>query len=273
MEEKDAEYRLSESSSEERNSKSSKESPINEVHQDIHSSRGLKSPTPETCTRGKPKFMLYPSERHRSHKGIRFNGGSPMSASPKGTEDSTGLLGPSGQNQDDGLANAITLIALAFERVKSKIKMSTSKKSAEVLTSVAEGIHLQLQNAESQIQRDVGKIKSLSKSKRKRLETEFEEQKEKQKLMYQKFKAEVDQHMQEFRSIVEGLEAQEIEFRGLMKKQKTSQTKLLKQVAETIETQLDGGERRITAVRKLAKEKVLQLRYVVAECLKEGALS
>lgn len=195
-----------------------------------------------------------------------------MSASPNGTEDSTGLLGPSGQNQDDGLANAITLIALAFERVKSKIKMLTSKKSAEVLTSVAEGIHLQLQNAESQIQRDVGKIKSLSKSKRKRLETEFEEQKEKQKLMYQKFKAEVDQHMQEFRSIVEGLEAQEIEFRGLMKKQKTSQTKLLKQVAETIETQLDDGERRITAVRKLAKEKVLQLRYVVAECLKEGAL-
>lgn len=30
----------------------------------------------------------------------------------------------------------------------------------------------------------------------------------------------------------------------------TSQTKLLKQVAETIETQLDDGERRITAVRK-----------------------
>lgn len=47
----------------------------------------------------------------------------------------------------------------------------------------------------------------------------YAEQKEKQKLMYQKFKAEVDQHMQEFRSIVEGLEAQEIEFRGLMKKQ------------------------------------------------------
>lgn len=39
MKERDAEYRLSESSFEERNSKSSKEgSPINEVCQDIHSS-------------------------------------------------------------------------------------------------------------------------------------------------------------------------------------------------------------------------------------------
>lgn len=51
--------------------------------------------------------------------------------------------------------SAITLIALALERVKSKIKLLTSKKSAEVLMSVAEGIHLQLQNAESHIQRDV----------------------------------------------------------------------------------------------------------------------
>ncbi|XP_058201939.1 meiosis-specific protein ASY3 isoform X2 [Rhododendron vialii] len=261
MKEKDAEYWLSESSFEERNSKSSKEG------------WGTESPTPEICTRGKPKFVLYPSKRLRSHEDIRLNGGSPMSASPKGTEESTGLLGTSGENQDDGLANAITLITLALERVKSKIKSLTSKKSAEVLMSVAEGIHLQLQNAESHIQRDVGKLKSLSRSKRKRLETEFEEQKEKLKLIYQKFKAEVNQHMQECRSTVEGMEAQEIEFRGLMEKQKTSQRKLLKQVEETIETQLDDGERRITAVQKLAKEKVLQLRYVVAECLKEGVLS
>lgn len=52
-------------------------------------------------------------------------------------------------------SSAITLIALALERVKRKIKSLTSKKSAEVLMSVAEGIHLQLQNAESHIQRDV----------------------------------------------------------------------------------------------------------------------
>ncbi|KAE9451933.1 hypothetical protein C3L33_16155, partial [Rhododendron williamsianum] len=235
MKERDAEYRLSESSFEERNSKSSKEG------------WGTESPNPEICTRGKPKFVLYPSKRLRSHEDIRLNGGSPMSASPKaeagvgvgveeggdegiqksevrmatgqGTEESTGLLGPSGENQDDGLANAITLIALALERVKSKIKSLTSKKSAEVLMSVAEGIHLQLQNAESHIQRDVGKLKSLSRSKRKRLETEFEEQKEKLKLIYQKFKAEVNQHMQECRSTVEGMEAQEIELRGLMEKQ------------------------------------------------------
>lgn len=46
---------------------------------------GTESPTPEICTRGKPKFELYPSKRLRSHEDIRLNGGSPMSASPKGT--------------------------------------------------------------------------------------------------------------------------------------------------------------------------------------------
>ena len=51
--------------------------------------------------------------------------------------------------------SAITLIALALERVKSKIKLVTSKKSTEVMMSVAEGISLQLQNAESHIQKDV----------------------------------------------------------------------------------------------------------------------
>lgn len=45
------------------------------------------------------------------------------------------------------------------------------------------------------------------------------EQKEQLKLIYRKFKEEVNQHMQECRGTVEGMEAQDIEFRGLMEKQ------------------------------------------------------
>ncbi|PSR94687.1 Transmembrane protein like [Actinidia chinensis var. chinensis] len=269
MEENDAENRLSESS-EERDSKSSKEgSPIDE-------GRGTESLSPEFATAGKPKFVLFPSQRLRSQEDINPNGFSPISAPPKGTEESNGLQSlyrPSGHNEEDELANAITLIALALERVKSKIKLVTSKKSAEVLMSVAEGIYLQLQNAESHIQKDVVKLTSLRKSKRKRLETEFGEQQEQLKLVYRKFEAELNRHLQECRSTVAGMEEHEREFRGFLEKQKTSQRKLLKQVEEAIETQLDDSERRITAVHKLAREKMLHLKNAVAECLKEGILS
>ncbi|CAL5437692.1 unnamed protein product [Camellia sinensis] len=267
VEEEDAKNRLSESSSKERDSKSSKEgSPI-------HKGRGTESLSPEIGNAWNSKFALHPSKRIRSEENIKFNGFSPISNSPKETEESKGLQGPLGQNQEDGLANAITLFALALERVKSKIKLVTSKKSAEVLMPVAEGIHSQLQNAESQIQRDVGKLTSLSKSKRKRLETEFEEQQEQLKFIYQKFKAEVNRHLEECKSTVEGLDTQERELRGVVEKQKTSQRKLLKQLEEAVETQLSDAQRRITAVHNSAREKMLQLKYVVAECLKEGILS
>ncbi|GFZ13676.1 hypothetical protein Acr_23g0020610 [Actinidia rufa] len=260
MEENDAENRLSESS-EERDSKSSKDgSPIDE-------GRGTESLSPEFATAGKPKFVLFPSQRLRSQEDINPNGFSPISAPPKGnfplnsssssycysmlptlsllcmslfiacrccfylflgciiwtgTEESNelqSLYRPSGHNEEDELANAITLIALALERVKSKIKLVTSKKSAEVLMSVAEGIYLQLQNAESHIQKDVVKLTSLRKSKRKRLETEFGEQQEQLKLVYRKFEAELNRHLQECRSTVAGMEEHEIEFRGFLEKQ------------------------------------------------------
>ncbi|GKD04359.1 meiosis-specific protein ASY3, partial [Tanacetum coccineum] len=69
-------------------------------------------------------------------------------------------------SQQDGLVGAVKLFALALERVERKIHSTTSKQSAAILLSVSENIHSQLQNAESKIQNEVGKLTSLGKSKR-----------------------------------------------------------------------------------------------------------
>lgn len=49
----------------------------------------------------------------------------------------------------------MALIAMALDRVKTKMKSATSKKAAKILRSAAEAIHLQLQSAESQIKTDL----------------------------------------------------------------------------------------------------------------------
>ncbi|XP_052184219.1 meiosis-specific protein ASY3 isoform X2 [Diospyros lotus] len=268
MERKDAENSLSNLSSEERDSKSSKEdSPIIEGYK----GRRTEVLSPEIGDAGEPKIFIDRTIRLWRQEDIKFTEFSPIPASPKGTpplnsiwtEDNNDLQEPSCQNQDDEMAKAITLIALALQRIKSKIKSVTIKKSAEVLTSAAEGIYLQLQSTESQIQSDVGKLTGVSKSKRKRLEAEFEAQQEQLKLLHSKFKTEINQLLQEYRHTVEGLEAQRIELKGSVEKQ-TSQKKLLKQAEEAIDTQLTDAEKRITAVHKASSFFLLfELEYVL----------
>ncbi|CAK9145293.1 unnamed protein product [Ilex paraguariensis] len=261
MEGKYSENRLSKSSSEESDSES---------FQDFSSIEGLPRETeflfPEISMVEKSKFVLHSTKRLRSQEGAKVTGISPTSDSPKGT-------GPSKQDQEDNLASAVALFALGLERVKSKMKSVTSQKSAEILMSVAEGIHLQLQNTESQIQTNLGILTSLSKSKQKRLETRFQEQQKQLKAMHERFKEEVNQHLQDCMSTLEGLEAQHIDCKGTVKKQKASHRKLIVQVEEAIETQLNDAERRIAAVHKLARENMLQLKCVIAECLKDDILS
>ncbi|OVA16610.1 hypothetical protein BVC80_1543g42 [Macleaya cordata] len=99
------------------------------------------------------------------------------------------------------------------------MKAETSKRGSEILASVAEDIKLQLQNVDSQIQRDIGKFTSLGKSKRKRLETRFQEQQERLKLIQDKFKEEINQHLQDSRSTLDDLEAYQIELKGNAEKQ------------------------------------------------------
>nr|XP_034908588.1 meiosis-specific protein ASY3-like [Populus alba] len=165
------------------------------------------------------------------------------------------------------------LFATALENFKKKMKLETRKKSSDILMSVSEEIRLQLKNIESQIQTDLGKLSSVSKSKRRRLESRFEEQQEELKLIHDKFKQDIYQHIQECKTTLEGLELHQIDFNGTVKKRKASHQKLLMQAEEAVKTQLDDAQRRITAVQKLAREKTLQLKYVVAECLNEGVLS
>lgn len=234
----------------------------------------------EIGTAEKPMFVLRPAKRYRK-QGVEVSRFRSTPASVEGipfpksiwNEDKKGLHGHSEQNGQDGLASAVTLFALALERVKSKMNSMTSRRAAEILMSVSEKIRLQFQNAESQIQADVGKLTSLNKSKRKRLETRFQEQQEQLKLIYERFKEEVLQHLRDCKSTLEGLEADQIEFKGTIEKQKVSHRRLLLQAEEAIETQLDDVQRRITSVHKLAREKMLQLKYAIAECLKDGVLS
>ncbi|KAJ6338426.1 hypothetical protein OIU76_007986 [Salix suchowensis] len=118
--------------------------------------------------------------------------------------------------------------------------------------SVSEEIHLQLNNIESQIQKDLVKLSSVSKSKRKRLESRFEGDRS---------------------CYLPSPSLLPLPSEGTVKKQKSSHQKLLMQAEETVKTQLNDAQRRITAVHKMAREKTLQLKHVVAECLNEGVLS
>uniref|UniRef100_A0A2C9VS59 Meiosis-specific protein ASY3-like coiled-coil domain-containing protein n=1 Tax=Manihot esculenta TaxID=3983 RepID=A0A2C9VS59_MANES len=251
---------LSESSSDDGDSKSLEE------ERDVLS--------PEVATAERSTFMLYRSKRLRNHEGNDVPEFGPTSASPKGTTltctgDSDWNPEPSEQYQENELERVIKLFVLALENFKDKMKSVTRKKSCEILMSVSEDIQLQLQNIESQIQTDVGKLTSASKSKRKRLETRLQEQQEKLKLIHDKFKEDIYQLLHDCKSTVEELEMHHNELKGTVKKQKAMHQKLFVNMEEAVETQLSDAHRRITAMHKSARDKMLQLQHVIAKCLNE----
>ncbi|GKV23335.1 hypothetical protein SLEP1_g33074 [Rubroshorea leprosula] len=261
-----AEDVLSVSSSEQNDSKSSEEgSPIIKSF-DYHRK---KVSTPETIQLEKPKFMLHPNKRFCNNEGVRANELSPTSPSLKGAAENDWFEEPSGQNQDDELARAVTLFALALENFKRKMDSAARKKSSEILMSMSEEIKLKLQNTKSQIESDVEKLTNLSKSKRKRQETRFQEQQEQLKLIHEKFKEDINHHLLDCRSTLEALEAHQIELKGTLKKQKASHQKLLMQAEEAVKNQLNDAQRQIADVQKSARGKMLQLKRVLAEFLKE----
>ncbi|KAG5251772.1 meiosis-specific protein [Salix suchowensis] len=278
--EKDVEGCLFEPSPEEGYSESSEEgSPI------VKGCREGDNFSPETATTERSKFMLHPTKRLRNHNVEKLRKFTPTSPSLTGTSYNIVTLSApcivetelipeiSEQNQGNELERVIMLFAIALENLKKKMKLETKKKSSDILMSVSEEIHLQLNNIESQIQKDLVKLSSVSKSKRKRLESRFEEKQEELKLIHDKFKQDIYQHLQECKITLEGLEMHQNDFKGTVKKQKSSHQKLLMQAEETVKTQLNDAQRRITAVHKMAREKTLQLKHVVAECLNEGVLS
>ncbi|CAL0316518.1 unnamed protein product [Lupinus luteus] len=217
-------------------------------------------------------FELHPVKRLRKLESIKLNDRSPASVSSKGSEESDSLDEASEQNQD-GSVRAVELFASELVKLKNKLKLMTSQKCSEVLKSVAEEIHLQLQNVHSQIQTDIGKLIGLSKSKRKRLETRFEDQQKQLRLIYDKFKEEINLHIQDCRSTVEGLHADQREIKGALEKQRVAHKKLLSQVEEAVEMQVNDAQRKITATHEMARGKLLQLQHVIAMCLEDGIIS
>ncbi|XP_055815139.1 meiosis-specific protein ASY3 isoform X2 [Solanum dulcamara] len=122
------------------------------------------------------------------------------------------------QKAEDALTSAITLFAFSLEKVRSKLKSVTNQRSAEILKSVAEKIHMQLQNAEFQIQADMGRITSLNKSKRKHVEEVLQEKQQHLNAIYERFKEEVTRHLQDCKSTLESLEAHEVEVKATVEK-------------------------------------------------------
>ncbi|KAK7278111.1 hypothetical protein RJT34_23136 [Clitoria ternatea] len=207
-------------------------------------SEGSHEGSGERHTSKRENCSLRPIKRLCKHEGIKFNDSSPASASSKGTGDSDWIGEASEQNQD-GFVRAVELLALELGKVHSKLKSMTSQKSSEILKSAAEDMHLQLQNVHSQILTDMGKLTNLSKSKRKRLETKFEDQQKQLRLICNRFKEEVNLHLQDCRSTVEDLEADQIEIKGVMERKRVAHKKLLSQVEEAVEIKLNDAQRKI----------------------------
>lgn len=258
----DVENRMSNSSSDEMDSESSEE------NLNIKGCRESELFFPEIGSANRQEFVSLQSEWLGHQQGVELTRFSPASKSFKGTEKSSKLQAY--LYQED---SAIALIAMALDRVKTKMKSATSKKAAKILRSAAEGIHLQLQSAESQIKTDLGKLTSLSESKRTSVETRFEEQQEQLHDIYKRFKEEIDRHLVDYKSLIEDLEEHKIELKGIMNKQRTVHNRILLQGQQAIDIQLKDAQKRITAVHDRAKEKMLQLKLVIEECIKEGAFS
>ncbi|KAL6219671.1 hypothetical protein ACLB2K_007430 [Fragaria x ananassa] len=202
-----------------------------------------------------------------------FEEGSPVIQGHKWIVEDKCMEEPSEPIEVDGLARAVELFALGLAKLKTKMKTATTRISSEILASVAVEVQLQLQNVESQIQTDMGKLTNLSKLKRKKLETRFEEQQGQLKVICDKFKEQVNQHLQDCRNTIEGLEVYQTEFKGTVEKQKASHGKLVSQVEEAIENQLNDAQKRIKVMNETRRGRMLQLKRQLASCLREGILS
>ncbi|MBA0821818.1 hypothetical protein Goarm_018655 [Gossypium armourianum] len=178
----------------------------------------------------KPNFSRCPIIWLRNQEDITLSECTPTTASQKVVSsqffsqgarigESVWFHEPLEQDQEDELTRAVTLFTSALETFQRKMDSTTSKKSSEILVSISEEINLLLLNAQSEIESDVGKLTSLNKTKKKRLETRLQEQQEQLKLILQNFKEDIHHYLLDCNSILEGMEAHQIEFKGIVKKQ------------------------------------------------------
>ncbi|KAL1553065.1 thyroid receptor-interacting protein 11-like [Salvia divinorum] len=219
--------------------------------------------------------ILYNSDKSLDNeKDVGVVGSSPASDSSKeGVQDTSELEMYMEEYQEDGLTRAVALFTVALGRVKTKLNSIRSRRSADILRTAVEEILLQLQNAESLVKTDVGKLTNLSHSKSKQLETRFQENQDQLLEIHKRFKTEVTQHLQNCGSLIEDLEEHEIELKRSLEKQRAAHKKFVSQVEQEINVQLEDTESRIMAVQEMARGKKLQLKLALAECLKHGGLS
>ncbi|GAA0162024.1 hypothetical protein LIER_18213 [Lithospermum erythrorhizon] len=227
--------------------------------------------SPDIGTAEKPNSVSPLRKMFSNQKGFGVDKRS-ASVSSKGDEERRKLMRHLEQNQDDGLTSAIALLALALERLRGKVKSITQKKLTEILKSVADEISLQLQNAETQIQSDMEKVAGHGRAKRKRLETQFQDLQGQLAVIYERFKKEVNQNVQDYRDTLEGSEALKVELRGSMEKQRALHRKLLAQAEEAIGSKLSDAQARIDTVHNLGRGKMVQLKNIMAEVVRDGVL-
>ncbi|CAA0822959.1 Unknown protein [Striga hermonthica] len=203
-------------------------------------------------------------------KDVEVSGYSPMAEALEGyqslgTQGTSKLQMNAKQNYEDGLARAVELFTVALARVQTKLKSFSNKRSSEILLAAADNILVLLQDAESHIKTDMGKLNNFTEQKRKRLETRFEDQQDQLLGICNKFKEEIGQHLRDYGGMIEDLEEHEIEFKKYVDRQRAAHRKSLSQVEQEIKIQLDDAECRILDVQELARERMVHLKLVVAE--------
>ncbi|KAI4340972.1 hypothetical protein MLD38_025755 [Melastoma candidum] len=230
--------------------------------------------SPELVAVKKPISMLRRPKRLHSLRDTNPYAHRPSTRASKGKGiKTTAVKQDSGEFQvQDEFSRAIGPLAMSLEKMKNKVKLVTANKSSEILNSLAATIQAHMQSVESQIQSDIGKLKSFSKQKRKFLEREFQEQEKELKSIHERFQKELGQHVQHCLETTEDLEGNKKELKKILEKQKASHKKLLMQVEQAAQTEIHDAEKRISNMNKLAREQMLQLRLLIEQYLGEGML-
>ncbi|CAE6054738.1 unnamed protein product [Arabidopsis arenosa] len=205
----------------------------------------------------KSKLGSSSAKRNSNLKGIGRVVLSPPSSLSKGIDktDSFQHCSEMDEDEDEGLGRAVALFAMALQNFEKKLKSAAEKKSSEIIASVSEEIHLELENVKSHIITEAGKTSNLAKTKRKHAETRLQEQQEKMRMIHEKFKDDVSHHLEDFKSTIEELEGNHSELKGSIKKQRTSHQKLIAHFEGGIETKLDNATKRIGSVNKAICER------------------
>ncbi|KAF8106987.1 hypothetical protein N665_0129s0056 [Sinapis alba] len=265
--EPDEDLVLSDPSSDEKDSDGSREDPPALGH---YNSPRVRETANGSNKKSKPGFSS--AKRDSNLKGNGRVVSSLTSSLSEGIHKTDSFQRFSEVDEDEGLGRAVALFAVALQNFEKKLKSAAKKKSSEIIASVSEEIHLELENVKSHIITEAEKTSNVAKTKRKHAETRLQEQQEKMRMIHEKFKDDVGNHLEDFKSTIEGLEANHSELKGSIKKQRTSHQKLIAHFEGGIETKLGNATKRIDSVNESARGKMLQLKMIVAECLKDDVL-